>query len=333
MKGFKLNTIDLFSGCGGMSLGFQKAGFNILAAFDNWEPAINVYKENFNHPIYNTDLSNDLLDYSIFTAHNPDIIIGGPPCQDFSSAGKRDEKLGRADLTIYFARIISKVKPKFFVMENVERIIKSKTLKDALKIFAKSGYHLSQKVLDASFCGVPQKRKRFFLIGTLLNAPDNFLDYYLEKNLSSKSMTIYDYIGDKFGIEYYYRHPRTYNRRGIFSIYEPSPTVRGVNRPVPPNYKKHPGDLCEPDSKLRPLTTRERSILQTFPEDFKLNSSKTNLEQMIGNAVPVNLAKYVASALKEFIDDFINEDVIYTSLNIQTKVYEKKNPARKEAQY
>lgn len=318
-----MNTLDLFSGCGGLSLGFQKAGFNILAAFDNWEPAIKVYRDNFDHPIYNMDLGNDEIDYNVFSKYSPELIIGGPPCQDFSSAGKRDEKLGRADLTIYYANIISKVRPKFFLMENVERIVKSKTLKDALKIFAKANYHLTQKILDASFCGVPQTRKRFFLIGTLLDVPDNFLDYYLEKNLSSKQMSIYDYLGNKLGVEYYYRHPRTYNRRGIFSINEPSPTVRGVNRPVPPNYKKHPGDLCDPSPKLRPLTTIERSYLQTFPEDFIFDSSKTNLEQMIGNAVPVNLAKYVAEALKEFISDYKKNSAIYTNLGIQTKVYEK----------
>ncbi len=318
-----MNVIDLFSGCGGLSLGFQKAGFDILAAYDNWEPAISVYKENFNHIIHNIDLGDDKLDLSIIQQYSPNVIIGGPPCQDFSSAGKRDESLGRADLTIYFANIIAKIKPIFFIMENVEQIKKSKTLRDAQNIFVESGYNLSQTILDASLYNVPQKRKRFFLIGTLLNVPDNFLDYYLQKNQSDKPMTIYDYLGNKFGTEFYYRHPRSYKRRGVFSIYEPSPTVRGVNRPVPPNYKKHPGDLCEPTINLRPLTTIERSYLQTFPQSFIFNGTKTNLEQMIGNAVPVNLAEHVAKALNNFIIDYEQNLPIYTSLNIQTKVCEK----------
>src|SRR5258706_15418899 len=95
-------AIDLFSGCGGISLGFQNAGFEIAAAFDNWQPAIDIYRKNFNHPIYAVDLGN-VTDYTVFSDLNPEIIIGGPPCQDFSSAGKRDETLGRANLTINFA--------------------------------------------------------------------------------------------------------------------------------------------------------------------------------------------------------------------------------------
>jgi DNA (cytosine-5)-methyltransferase 1 len=115
-------------------------------------------------------------------------------------------------------------------------------------------------------------------------------------------MTILDYLGDSLGIEFYYRHPRSYQRRGIFSIYEPSPTIRGVNRPIPKTYKKHQGDACAVNEKLRPLTTIERSYLQTFPKNFKLEGSKSDLEQMIGNAVPINLGKYVARAILEYFN-------------------------------
>src|SRR5687767_7266658 len=118
-----MQTVDLFSGCGGLSLGFQKAGFEILAAFDNWQPAIKVYRDNFHHPIFDTDLSKDEATEQIRNLH-PEIIIGGPPCQDFSSAGKRDETLGRADKTVHFAEIVSECLPEMFVMENVERITK-----------------------------------------------------------------------------------------------------------------------------------------------------------------------------------------------------------------
>ena len=303
-----MKLIDLFCGCGGLSLGFQNAGFNILSGFDNWEPAINVYKENFKHPIIKFDLSN-IEDYLIFDNYNPDMIIGGPPCQDFSSAGKRNENLGRADLTLSFANIISALKPEFFIMENVERITKSKILEKVIKIYKDNGYGLTSKVLDASYCNVPQNRKRYFLIGHL-NAEDGFLDYYLDKNLNKNQMTIFDYLGNELGIEFYYRHPRSYQRRGIFSIYEPSPTIRGVNRPIPPNYNKHLGDACEVNEKLRPLTTLERSYLQTFPKDFIFKGSKTNLEQMIGNAVPVKLAEYVAENILEYIDDIKNKNKI-----------------------
>lgn len=296
-----METVDLFSGCGGLSLGFQNAGFEILAAFDKWEPAVKVYRDNFNHPIYDTDLgSEEGLEF--VKSLKPQMIIGGPPCQDFSSAGKRDETLGRADLTISYANIVASSKSEWFVMENVERITKSHILKEALQIFKKAGYGISYQVLDASFCGVPQSRKRFFLVGHK-HSTDNFLNPYFNKNLSSKPMTLFDYFGKSLGVEYYYRHPRSYARRGIFSIYEPSPTIRGVNRPIPKGYTRHEGDPVEISDKVRPLTTKERSLIQTFPKDFIFNGSKTDLEQIIGNAVPVKLGEYVANCINEYMSD------------------------------
>lgn len=297
----KMRTVDLFAGCGGLSLGFQNAGFNVVAAFDYWHPAIQVYKENFQHPIFEKDLSQADVCSSIGD-FSPDIIIGGPPCQDFSSAGKRDENLGRADLSLAFAKIITSIKPRWFVMENVARIQKSQILEEVLETFRTSGYGLSSSVLNASYCGVPQARKRYFLIGQL-DGEDGVLSSYLTKNQSKTPMNVFEYLGDDLGIEYFYRHPRSYKRRGVFSIHEPSPTVRGVNRPIPKTYKKHEGDLCDIDERLRPLTTIERSYIQTFPKTFKFQGNKSDLEQMIGNAVPVKLAEYVAGCIIEYIED------------------------------
>lgn len=294
-----IRVVDLFCGCGGLSLGFEKAGFDIVAAFDNWPEAINVYRANFTHPIFQKDLSKT-EDISDIKAFNPDIIIGGPPCQDFSSAGHRNESLGRANLTLSYADIIRQIRPKFFLMENVPTIQKSAKLGQVLKVFSNSGYGVSRRVLDASLCGVPQARKRFFVVGAL-GEKDGFLDSLLESHLSTTPMTLHDYFGDSLGFEYYFRVPRSYSRRGIFSIYEPAMTVRGVDRPVPSGYKGHPGDPVPLNDTIRTLTYEERSWIQTFPKTFMWAGSKTNLNQMIGNAVPVNLAKYVATCLKEYI--------------------------------
>ena len=296
-----MKTVDVFAGCGGLSLGFQNAGFDIVAAFDNWVPAIDVYQDNFKHPIFDLDLSKKEF-YKVIARFNPEMIIGGPPCQDFSSAGKRNENLGRADLTYSFANLISLIRPKWFVMENVQRIKSSKTLPKIIDIFETNRYGLTSIVLNASYCGVPQARKRYFLVGEL-NGKDNSLEVFFKKNLSRKPMSVYDYLGNNLGIEYYYRHPRSYKRRGVFSVHEPSPTIRGVNRPIPKTYKKHHKDACDIDDNLRPLTTIERSYIQTFPESFKFKGSKSNLEQMIANAVPVKLAEYVACCLLEYISD------------------------------
>lgn len=299
-----MRLIDLFCGCGGMSLGFERAGFEVVASFDNWEPAVEVYSLNFNHPVFKKDLL-DTSKIDDIIAFNPDVIIGGPPCQDFSSAGHRDESLGRANLTISFAEIISKIKPRFFVMENVPTIRKSEKLEKIIALFKSHEYGLSQIVLDASKCGVPQKRKRFFLIGQMKGKDDAILPY-LEKRLAKSSMTLRDYFGDSLGFEFYFRVPRSYSRRGIFSIDEPSMTIRGVDRPVPKGYKGHPNDPVPLDENIRTLTAKERSLIQTFPENFKFVGSKTVVNQMIGNAVPVNLAYFVATSLKEYIDAEIN---------------------------
>lgn len=123
-------------------------------------------------------------------------------------------------------------------------------------------------------------------------------------------MTLRDYFGNKLGFEHYYRHPRSYKRRGVFSIDEPSPTIRGVNRPVPDGYPGHAGDTAPVASGVRPLTTKERSLVQTFPESFELVGTKTDLEQIIGNAVPVKLAEFVANAVRERLRD--KEQGLYT---------------------
>ena len=138
----RYKTIDLFSGCGGMSLGFQNAGFEILAAYDNWKPAVDVYELNFEHPIYSEDLADEKVQKRI-KAFKPNVIIGGPPCQDFSSAGHRDENLGRAVLTYTYRDIILRIKPKYFVMENVPEITKSAILKEIKDSFKEAGYGLT----------------------------------------------------------------------------------------------------------------------------------------------------------------------------------------------
>lgn len=300
-----IKVVDLFSGCGGLSLGIQNAGFDVIAGFDNWQLAINVYQQNFKHEAFLTDLGNLQGEFDIIKTFNPDLIAGGPPCQDFSSAGKRDENLGRGDLTISFAEIVTVVKPRFFIMENVDRFVKSTKYKEAKKIFKSANYGLSEKILRASLCGVPQSRKRFFWIGEL-DGEDGKIEPYLENNLATQPMTIRQYfnsIGKVLNVDHYYRHPRSYKRRGVFSVDEPSPTVRGVNRPIPKTYKHHPGDSALVSSNVRPLTTLERSYLQTFPDNFLFQGSKTDLEQLIGNAVPVKLAEYVARCLAQYIAD------------------------------
>jgi len=293
-------VVDLFSGCGGMSRGFANAGFEVVTAMDNWDPAIEIYRQNFSHPIRKRDLSDVGACVAELAALSPGMIIGGPPCQDFSSAGKRDEDGGRADLTVAFADIVAQVGPTWFVMENVERAANSRAYAQARSVLVNAGYGLTEEVLDASKCGVPQKRKRFFVVGNL-GGHDGALLGLLHARLAQKPMTLRDYFGDSLGIEHYYRHPRSYARRAVFSIDEPSPTIRGVNRPIPDGYPGHPGDTLPIQEVSRPLTTSERAGVQTFPPDFVFCGSRASIEQAIGNAVPVKLAEFVASVVWDSI--------------------------------
>lgn len=280
-----------------MSLGFQNAGYEIEAAVDNWDGALDIYRANFDHPAIKADIyADETLEQ--LRKYEPDIIIGGPPCQDFSIAGPR-QRGRRANLTIRYAEVVAELKPEWFVMENVYNIERMDVLPEALDVFKDAGYGLTRRVMDASYCGVPQARKRFILIGHL-GDKDGFMDDVLVSHLAKKPMTVRDYLGDSLGTQYYYLHPRSFNRRGVFSIDEPAVTIRGTNRPIPPNYKRHHADKADIGDGVRALTYKERSYIQTFPEEFEFVGSKTNIEQAIGNAVPVKLAEYVANCINEY---------------------------------
>lgn len=294
--------VDLFSGCGGLSLGFQLAHFDVKYGFDNWECAVDTYNANLGHPAELLDLSDVPATMRrlapFFEEGSPrPAIIGGPPCQDFSSAGKRKEG-DRADLTEKYADIVAHFQPPFFVMENVARAAGAAAYNRALDTMREAGYFVEKIVLNADRCGVPQTRKRLIAFGTHSEELTARILQLLQENQAAQPMTLRDYFGDRLGVDHYYRHPRSYARRGVFSIDEPSPTVRGVNRPIPAGYPGHPGDSA-PVSEARPLTTAERAEVQTFPPGFAWVGSKTNTEQMIGNAVPVRLGKFIAEAVAQ----------------------------------
>lgn len=295
-----MRVIDLFSGCGGMSLGFQNAGFQIVAAYDNWQPAIDIYQRNFQHPIFKKDLSTEDVVPEL-KGYSPDMIIGGPPCQDFSIAGKREFRGKRANLTLKFGQIVSEVHPQWFVMENVYNIEKSPIFEEVLAIFKSAGYGITKHVWDASYMGVPQMRRRYFVVGKLSEKDDFLLDRLLS-GLSKERMTVRKYFEDKqLDAEYIYQHPRTYKRRAIFTVDEPLSTIRSVNRPIPSNYVIHPADKTSDLSKVHVLTTKERSYIQSFPESFEFVGTTSSIEQAIGNAVPVKMAEYVGNVIMDYI--------------------------------
>lgn len=295
-----LRVVDLFCGCGGMSLGFSRAGFDIAVAMDSWMPALDVYHANMSADVVNMDLTDSALVARVVDAYGPDIVIGGPPCQDFSVAGKRDETAGRAHLTLSYADIVAAVRPRAFVMENVPLSVRSQTYHEAFRRMHDAGYGITVGVLDASLCGCPQARKRSFMVG-VLGDPDGSVADSLTEHLAEAPMTVREYMGKAFDFEHYFVMPRNYKRRGIFSVDEPASTVRGMSRPLPGTYRRHPKDTCDP-SEVRALDARERACLQTFPKWFRLMGANSAIDQMVGNAVPVNMARYVATVLRSHLD-------------------------------
>ena len=165
------NVLDLFCGCGGLSLGFEQAGFHVLLGIDIWEDALKTYKHNCTSSrTLCADMSSltgkEVAD--IINGEKVDVIIGGPPCQGFSIAGKRIVDDERNKLYKGFVRMVEYFKPKAFVMENVPNILSigNGVVKDTIiRDFESLGYTVAVKVLLASDYGVPQNRRRAIFVG------------------------------------------------------------------------------------------------------------------------------------------------------------------------
>ncbi len=184
--------IDLFSGCGGLSLGFEQSGFKGLLAIDFWQDALTTYSYNRqNAKTYCGDLS--LIQPSDikkeFNINDVDVIIGGPPCQGFSIAGKRIIEDKRNELYKSFVNFVRVFKPKAFVMENVPTILSmgNGIIRDSiLADFSALGYKVSYKVLLASDYGVPQNRRRAVFVGLLSDSSYDFPAPCIESPITSK---------------------------------------------------------------------------------------------------------------------------------------------------
>lgn len=197
-----MRIIDLFSGCGGFSLGFGRAGFKSVLALEIDEWASETFSAN--HP--ETDvITQDVRQVSAMALGLSDIdgIIGGPPCQGFSLSGNRDPKDPRNSLFMEFVRFVREFQPKFFVMENVLGLLSMKTREHRPVVeiiaeeFSKSGYRLMNIVLNAADFGVPQSRQRVFFIGLRSDLPFNvFLLNPVNMNAAHAQVSLWDAISD-----------------------------------------------------------------------------------------------------------------------------------------
>lgn len=203
----KYNCVELFAGSGGLGTGFANSGFNIISANDVWKAAGETYVANHPNVKYVVkdiaELTGDeLLDGTGYKKSDVDVIIGGPPCQGFSTLGKRFIDDPRNKLFKEYVRLVNDIKPKFFVMENVSGILSmegGKVLDNILKSFNDIGYKLEYRLLNAAEYGVPQQRERTIFIGTRTDVkiryPKKTHTLTNEKGLIS-ALTLWDAIGD-----------------------------------------------------------------------------------------------------------------------------------------
>lgn len=326
-----MKIISLFSGCGGLDLGFEKAGFDIPVAneFDK-----NIWKTfEINHPqtkLLKEDIRN--LDTKDFPSEI-DGIIGGPPCQSWSEAGSlKGIEDDRGKLFYEYIRILKSVQPKFFLAENVSGMLAdrhSEAVKNILKMFEECGYDVSLTLVNAKDYGVAQERKRVFYIGFRkdLNIKFDFPKGSTEDD--NKKITLRDIIWDLKDTavpagEKNQHNPNAINNNEYFigsyspifmsrnrvkSWDEQAFTVQASGRqcqihPQAPKMIKVDKNDCRfvegKENLYRRMTIREVARVQGFPDNFKFVYSNTNdAYKMIGNAVPVNLAYEVACAIKK----------------------------------
>ena len=217
-----------------------------------------------------------------------------------------------------FGETVLRVRPTWFVMENVPRARNSRVFGTLRRRFKRAGYGVTEVILDASRCGAPQRRRRFICVGRL-GAGDQFLAGALIGGLAPKPMTLRDRFGASLGRHLYF-HPRNYDRRAGFPIDEPAPTIRGVRRNVAPGYRRHRLDSADP-SEARAPTLDELGLIQTFPPNWiwrgrRTAIAPTAIAKMIGNAVPPALANYVGCAILDY------ERALTTSAALAARVRE-----------
>lgn len=199
----KYKVLDLFSGCGGLSEGFRKAGYNIIGGIDHGQDCVNTFAKNFDTKLnFCGDISKITDDVIESKYHNVDVVIGGPPCQGFSSANmwQKDIEDERNKLFLDFVRFIKVIQPKAFLMENVAQVLTKGNgeVKKKLELFLNDEYHINNKILFASDYGVPQKRKRNFFIGISKKNPSGF---NFEDMKNEVMVSVEEAISDLYAVE------------------------------------------------------------------------------------------------------------------------------------
>ena len=323
------NIVALFAGCGGLDLGFRKAGFDIIWANEYDKNVWKTYENNHRQTELN---KRDIR--SIASEDIPDCIgmIGGSPCQSWSEAGiQRGLDDERGKLFLEYVRILKDKQPLFFLAENVSGMLHKKhsfALSNIISAFEEAGYIISYKLLDAKNYNVPQERKRVIFVGFHCKLNKRFSFNEIKPSLTR--CTLKQAIGDLWGSELpaigrsktngkaCHVPNHEYMQGDFSSMYmsrnrvrswdEPSFTIQAGGRHAPIHPQANPMIhiakdqwIFDPASPFpyRRLSIRECARIQTFPDDFMFDyQDLTAAYKMIGNAVPVNFSYALAKAIQ-----------------------------------
>jgi len=313
------NYIELFAGAGGLSLGYEMAGFEGLLANEVMEKAVETYKHNFNHPIIDGDIREQETKNKIYEAvkgKDIDLISGGFPCKGFSLSGYRIVTDERNNLYKEMLEIVKNIKPKFVVMENVvglRSMLEGKVEEMILKDFKDIGYDMNVTVLNSADYYVPQVRKRVIFIGNRIGHknyhPQPLLDESEYLTIKDAIEDLIDHPKDKDFNHVQTRHGKDMKERiaaveegdGLYDNYSDAWKKSPWNEPSCTVKENHGGVNLHPRLP-RVITAREMARLQSFPDEFIFKGAKKWQLKQIGNAVPPLLGKAIGLAVEKSLD-------------------------------
>lgn len=320
------NVIDLFCGAGGLHIGFEKVGYNIKLCIDNDSLVEKTHKRNYSHiPLINRDITSVTIDeIKGYCSSSVDIIIGGPPCQGFSTIGrrvssdpdKRSVSDSRNELVFAYSEIVKALNPKFIVMENVKGILTMKDgiyLNTVLEQLRLAGYNADYRLVNMADYGVPQIRERVIILGNRLGlavdfpAPDHSDN---PEDGLSPWVDCWSVINDleQQGDNSAFNHVALKHTQKNIERYKLIPEGGRLpeNSLSPELYRKNFGNTYKRLNRNRPaltmvpgndafpihpslhrsLTVREAARIQTFPDNIIFEGNRRQQGHQVGNAVP-----------------------------------------------
>jgi len=333
--------ISLFSGAGGLDLGFEQAGYKIVIANEYDKTIWETYEKNHNAPL----LKDDIREISSDEFPECDGIIGGPPCQSWSEAGAlKGINDPRGKLFFDYIRLLKDKQPKFFLAENVSGMlanIHQKAVRNIVNMFENAGYTVYIEMLNAANYAVPQDRERVFYIGIRKDLKCKFAFPAPCRSKITLRKAIWDLKDNAIpALPYNKTNGDTciipnheYMIGGFSSIFmsrnrvrnwdEQSFTIQAGGRHAPIHPQAPKMNFIEQDKRefvkgsehlYRRLSVRECARIQTFPDSFEFYYSEiANGYKMVGNAVPVRLANYMAKAILASLSSLVNDTVVKTN--------------------